>query len=89
MTPNASVEKTHETVLQRIDKKTSSLSMLLGSMFFSFLAGMMIDAGITEYLRAKIQYRWVGHFAIAFSFLVVACRWAIPLVARARRNHES
>lgn len=89
MTPNASVEKTHQTLLQRIDGKTPSLSMLFGVMSFSFFAGMMMDTGITEYLKAKTLYHWIGDFAIGLGILVVAFRWAVPLLARVRQNHGS
>jgi hypothetical protein len=76
----------HESVLQRIDKKTSSRSMLLGTIFFSFVAGMRIDDGITRYLQAKAEYRWLADFAIGFGLLVVAIRWAIPLLGRAKAS---
>ncbi len=74
----------HESILQRIDKKTSSLTMLFGVVFFSFLAGMRVDDGINSLIEAKTQYRWLVDFAIGFGFLVVAIRWAVPLLKRAK-----
>ena len=76
---------TLESALQRIDKRTSSRWMLFGVVFFSFLAGMRIDNGITRLLQAKAEYRWIADFAMGFLLLVIAVRWAVPLLARAKQ----
>jgi uncharacterized membrane protein YphA (DoxX/SURF4 family) len=75
--------------LQRIDRKTSSFTMLLAAMFFSFAAGAKTIFGVDHLTRARGDYSWPIDFALAFGFLAVAIRWAIPLLDRARKGHES
>ena len=77
-----------ESTLQRIDKRTSSRSMLLGVVFFSLIAGMRIDNGINRYLHDGAEYSWLVDFALAAGYLIVAIRWAIPLLKRARAGQE-
>jgi len=88
MTNNPEEIKIHEPILERIDKRTSSLTMLFGVIVFSFFAGMRIDNGISLLIQAKAQYRWLADFAIGFCFLVVAIRWAVPLLKRAKAYQE-
>jgi hypothetical protein len=88
MTPGPANTSVHESRLQRIDKKTSSGSMLFGVIFFSFVAGMRIDSGILLYFHARAEYRWPAEFALGCLFLVVAIRWAFPLLRRAKAGHE-
>jgi len=45
---------------------------------------MRIDNGISRLIQAKAQYGWLVDFAIGFGFLVVAIRWAIPLLKRTK-----
>ena len=82
--PDTSSADVHETVLQRRDKKTSSLAMTIGAVSFSFFAGMCLEAGIYHWLRAYADYHWMSDFALSFTFVVLAFRWALPLLARAR-----
>jgi hypothetical protein len=86
MTSSPATSNMRESALQRIDRKTSSRSMLLGIILFSFMAGMRIDNGISRYWLEKAEYRWLVDFALDFGFLVVAIRWAVPLLKRATVN---
>lgn len=88
MTPDPANTGLHESRLQRIDKKTSSASMLLGVIVFSFVAGMSIENGIVLFSHAKTEYVWPVHFALGFCFLVLVIRWAVPLSRRAKASHE-
>ena len=89
MRANPAEADMHESILQRIDKKTSSLTMLFGVIGFSFLAGMRIDDGINRLIEAKAQYRWAVDFAVGFGFLVGAIRWAVPVLKRAKTYHAN
>ena len=63
--------------------------MLIGAMFFSFAAGVELVIGLDRLARARGDYSWPFNFALAAGFLTVAIRWAIPLLARARKNSDS
>jgi len=88
MMQNSTPVPASETTLQRTTRKTSSRSMLITAMFFSFAAGAETTIGIDRLVRARGDYSWPFNFALAVGFLVVAIRWAIPLLARARKNLE-
>lgn len=89
MAQNSTTFHEPETTLQKKDRKTSSRSMLISAMFFSFAVGVEATIGIDRLVRSRGDYTWPFNFAMAVGFLVVAIRWAIPLLARAQKGHES
>src|SRR5258708_25167296 len=89
MAQDSAAVPANETTLQRTNRKTSSRSMLISAMLFSFAAGVETIIGLDHLVRARGDYSWPFNFALAGGFLVVAIRWAIPLLARARNNFNS
>ena len=89
MVPDSTAASASETYLQQTKRKTSSLSMLLAAMFFSFVAGAKTIIAFDHFRRARGDYSWPFDVALAIGFLAVAIRWAILLLARTRKNLES
>jgi hypothetical protein len=92
MSQDSTAVPANETTLQRTNRKISSRSMLIIAMFFSFAAGVETIIGLDRLVRARKDYSWWPfNFALAVGFLVLAIRWAIPLlaIARARNNFDS
>ena len=50
-------------------------------MFFSFAARAETIIGLDHLVRDRGEYSWPFNFALAVGFLVVAIRWALPLLA--------
>jgi hypothetical protein len=78
-----------EGFLQSANKKTSSRSMAVGIIGFSFLAGLKADSGVEHLIHFKAGYDWIVDFGFALVFLGIAIRWVIPLLSRARTSHGS
>lgn len=87
MSQDSTAVPADETTLQRTNRKTSSLSMLICAMFFSFAAGAELIIGLNRLTQARGEY--LLSFALAAGFLAVAIRWAILLLARTRKNFDS
>ncbi len=78
-----------EGFLQSTNKKTTSRSMAVGIIVFSFLAGLKAGTGIEHLIHFKAGYDWIVDFAFAVVFLGLAIRWVLPLISRARIGHGS
>jgi hypothetical protein len=87
MAQNSTAVPADETTVQRTNRKTSSLSMLISAMFFSFAAGAELVIGLDR--RAQGRGEYLLSFAFAVGFLAAAIRWAILLLARTRKNLDS
>lgn len=87
MTQNSTAVPADETTLQRANRKTSSRTILISAMFFSFAAGAELIIGLDRLAQARGEH--LLSFAMAIGFLAVAIRWAILLLARTRKNSDS
>ena len=77
---------TRKSTIQRIDRKTSSLSMLAGTMAFTFLAGIRTDSAVQGLFHHRAEYRWPMDFAFSMACAIVALRWGLSLLKRAKLN---
>ena len=77
---------TQESTIQRIDRKMSALSMRAGTMTFSFVAGIRMDSAIQGLVYARTGYRWPVDFAFSVAGAIVAIRWGLSLLKRAKAN---
>jgi hypothetical protein len=75
-------------MLDRVDKRTSSQAMLFGALGCALAAGMRLDRGMTDYMNAKTQSLWIMDFALSSLLLVVAFRWALPTLKRAKAGQS-
>jgi len=75
-----------ETAMQRIDKKTSPLSMLACTMAFTFFAGMFMDTAVVGLIHARTEYRGPENFAFGLALVFVAFRWGLSLWQSAKLN---
>ena len=77
-----------ESYCARIDKKTWSLSILAGTMTFTFFAGMHTDTAVEGLVHARTEYRWPVDFALRPAFVVVAFHCGLSPLKRAKLDEE-
>ena len=72
----------------KLRRPLSVKQMVFGAIFFGFLAGFQTALGLAYLLKQRSDLRWLGCFAVAFGFCIVAAKYGIDLLKTRRIAQE-